>query len=72
MVIYHILANYSLLFRVSEEETLEMSDMDHSASEDHKELEEKPKKKKRRRREIDMVDILLFTSISLVIYVQMK
>lgn len=55
IVIHRILANYSLLFRVPEEELLEMSDMEHSASEDHKELEEKPKKKKRRRREIDMV-----------------
>lgn len=57
IIIDRILPNYSLLFRVSEEETLEMSDMEHSASEDHKELEEKPKKKKRRRREVDMVCI---------------
>ncbi|XP_026319580.1 bromodomain-containing protein 7-like [Hyposmocoma kahamanoa] len=34
-----------------------MSDMEHSASEDHKELEEKPKKKKRRRREVDMIKL---------------
>lgn len=57
IVIGRIVANYWFLFRVSEEEILEMSDMDHSASEDHKELEEKPKKKKRRRREVDMVCI---------------
>lgn len=55
ILIGRILVNYSLPSHVSEEETLEMSDMEHSASEDHKELEEKPKKKKRRRREVDMV-----------------
>lgn len=55
IVIVRTLASYWLHFRVPEEETLEMSDMEHSASEDHKELEEKPKKKKRRRREVDMV-----------------
>lgn len=55
ILLHRILAKYYPLSPVSEEETIEMSDMDHSASEDQKELDEKPKKKKRRRREIDMV-----------------
>lgn len=34
-----------------------MSDIDNSATDDHKEVEGKSKKKKRRRREIDMVSV---------------
>ncbi|XP_048489466.1 bromodomain-containing protein 7 isoform X2 [Plutella xylostella] len=36
------------------EEILDLSDLDHSAAEESKEVDEKPKTKKRRRREIDM------------------
>lgn len=40
------------------EEELEASDVENSATDDHKEIEEKPNlKRKRRRREIDMVRI---------------
>ncbi|XP_053621609.1 bromodomain-containing protein 7-like isoform X3 [Plodia interpunctella] len=41
------------------EEVLDMSDIDNSANDEHKECEEKPKsqKKKRRRREIDMIKL---------------
>ncbi|KAG6445974.1 bromodomain-containing protein 7 isoform X2 [Manduca sexta] len=45
------------LEKLSCKETLEVSDLDHSATEDHKETDEKPKKKKRRRREIDMIKL---------------
>lgn len=51
-------------FCVLEEELLDMSDLEHSANDDHRESGGKCKKKKRRRREIDMV-CLYVTSIDL-------
>ncbi|CAH2049834.1 unnamed protein product, partial [Iphiclides podalirius] len=39
------------------EELLDMSDLEHSATDDHRESESKCKKKKRRRREIDMIKL---------------
>ncbi|KAJ0182830.1 hypothetical protein K1T71_002199 [Dendrolimus kikuchii] len=39
------------------EETLEVSDVEHSATDDMKDTEEKHKKRKRRRREIDMIKL---------------
>ncbi|XP_052748871.1 bromodomain-containing protein 7-like isoform X3 [Galleria mellonella] len=38
------------------EEILEVSDMEHSANDEHKDADDKPKKKKRRRREIKLSD----------------
>ncbi|VVC94906.1 unnamed protein product [Leptidea sinapis] len=40
--------------KLSCKEELYLSDVENSATDDHKEVEEKPKKRKRRRREIDM------------------
>lgn len=42
------------------EEVLDMSDVENSATDDLKEMDDKPKKKKRRRREIDMVCVPIF------------
>ncbi|GBP38139.1 Bromodomain-containing protein 7 [Eumeta japonica] len=39
------------------EEILEISDIENSANDEHKDIDDKPKKKKRRRREIDMIKI---------------
>ncbi|XP_073957381.1 bromodomain-containing protein 7-like isoform X4 [Choristoneura fumiferana] len=40
--------------KLSCKEVLDMSDVENSATDDHREMDDKPKKKKRRRREIDM------------------
>ncbi|XP_045510702.1 bromodomain-containing protein 7-like isoform X2 [Colias croceus] len=44
--------------KLSCKEELDLSDVEHSATDDHKEMEEKPKKnRKKRRREIDMIKL---------------
>lgn len=39
---------------------MELSDVENSANDEHKDTEEMPKKKKRRRREIDLVRLYLY------------
>ncbi|XP_073957378.1 bromodomain-containing protein 7-like isoform X1 [Choristoneura fumiferana] len=43
--------------KLSCKEVLDMSDVENSATDDHREMDDKPKKKKRRRREIDMIKL---------------